>query len=377
MFNHAETIRSELYSPLETEVPVTSNVQDSPAEKLLGLTLENGWKVVERYSRDPKFSGGNFCVGYRVERSDGQQGFCKALDYEAIFKRGGDPAPLLQLMTESYNFERNVLRKCNEFRMSRVIRILDDGVIRVEGTIFPVSYMIFEYARFDIRRELDQGKDLEAALRLRTLHHVASGLEQLHKIRIAHQDLKPSNVLILDPSAERRNSKLGDLGRATDSQVSAPHDDLPIAGDPSYAPPEQLYHAVPVEFGARRLACDLYHLGSLATFMFTSVSMNGLLAMKLHPSHLWMSWTGTYDDVLPYVRDAFGRSIFVLHEACPESIADRLTELVKYLCEPNPNLRGHPQERLGSSNPYGLQRIISGLDLLATRAAMRVQGKKV
>ena len=358
-------------------VSVMSDAQGSPAERLLGLTLENGWKVVERYQRDPKFSGGNFCVGYRVENYDGRQGFCKALDYAAIFSAAADPAMLLEHITKSYNFERDVLRKCDEFRMSRVIRILDNGVVHIEGASISVSYMIFEYAQYDIRRELDQEKDLEAALRLRTLHHVATGLRQLHKVRIVHQDLKPSNVLILDPCAERRSSKLGDLGRATDIEVAAPHDDLPIAGDRNYAPPEQLYNATPMEFGPRRLACDLYHLGSLATFMFTSLSMNALLASELHPSHLWTSWTGPYEDVLPYVRDAFGRSLSAFHDACPQPVADPLTNLVRYLCEPDPNLRGHPVERRTSTNPYGLQRVVSELDRLATRAAMRAQGRQV
>jgi serine/threonine protein kinase len=247
----------------------------------------------------------------------------------------------------------------------------------MEGFVFPVSYMIFEYAQYDIRRELDEEKDLEAALRLRTLHHISTGLMQLHKIRVAHQDLKPSNVLVLDSRADRRSSKLGDLGRATDSQIPAPHDDYPIAGDPSYAPPEQLYNAVPVEFGPRRLACDLYHFGSLVTFMFTSVPMNGLLAMQLHQSHRPTIWTGTYGEVLPYVRDAFGRSLTILHDACPPPIADRVTKLVSYLCDPDPLLRGHPQERSNPNNQYGLQRIVSELDLLAIRAAMRVKGKNV
>jgi serine/threonine protein kinase len=349
----------------------------SPAESLLGRMLGD-WRVVERYERDPRSTGGNFCVGYRVLHADGRHGFCKALDYSAALSSGLDPAVVLQVMTESYNFERDLLRKCEESGMSRVIRMMDDGVVSIEGSFIPVNYIIFEYAEYDIRRELDRQSDLEAELRLRTLHHVATGLKQLHAIKVAHQDLKPSNVLIVDPSSKGRSSKLGDLGRATDSQVSAPHDDLAIAGDPTYAPPEQLYNATPIEFGPRRLACDLYHLGSLATFMFTTLPMNGLLAHNLHPSHMWTVWAGTYADVLPYVRDAYGRSLVVVRTACPDPIADRLTNLVSYLCEPDPYLRGHPAEKRNQSgNPYGLERIVSELDLLATRAAMRVQGIKV
>jgi serine/threonine protein kinase len=350
--------------------------QASPAEELLGLMLGE-WRVIERYERDPHSTGGNFCVGYRVVHSDGRYGFCKALDYSAALSSGVDPARVLQIMTESYNFEREILQKCDEFGVSRVIRMMDNGVVNVEGFFIPVNYMIFEYAEFDIRRELDRQGDLGTVLKLRTLHHVAIGLKQLHGIQIAHQDLKPSNVLVVDSSAERRNCKLGDLGRATDPKVPAPHDDLPIAGDRTYAPPEQLYNATPIEFGPRRLACDLYHLGSLAAFMFAGIPMNALLAQNLYPSHLWTTWTGTYDDVIPYVRDAFGRSLAVLHDSCPEIIADQFTRLVSYLCEPDPYLRGHLSERRNlNGSQYSLERIVSELDLLATRAMIRGRGVK-
>jgi serine/threonine protein kinase len=349
----------------------------SPAESLLGIALGD-WMVVERFERDPRATGGNFCVGYRVVHADGRSGFCKALDYSAVFASfpsGVDPAIALQIMTQSYNFERDLLGKCEEYRMSRIIRSLDSGAISVPGALIPVSYIIFEFAEYDVRRELDQGGDLEAAMRLRTLHHIATGLKQLHAIQVAHQDLKPSNVLIVDPRQHSRSCKLGDLGRASDSQVSAPHDNLPIAGDCTYAPPEQLYNATPVEFGPRRLACDLYHLGSLATYMFTSMPMNALLSQHLHPTHHWTGWTGEYSEVLPYVRDAFGSSLTILHNACPTSIADRLTQLVSYLCEPDPSLRGHPVERRKSNGSiYDLQRIVSEFDLLAARAAIRTKG---
>lgn len=59
-----------------------------------------------------------------------------------------------------------------------------------------VFYLIFELADGDIRRHLAVQESLDLAFVLRTLHHVAVGLDQLHRADIAHQDLKPSNVLI-------------------------------------------------------------------------------------------------------------------------------------------------------------------------------------
>src|SRR5204862_166519 len=95
-----------------------------------------------------------------------------------------------------------------------------------------VEYLIFEKADADIRAHLDAHADLDIAFALRALHHVAIGLKQLHSVNVAHQDVKPSNVLIF-PGNE---SKVGDLGRAWAGGMRAPHDDAkPCAGDRNYA----------------------------------------------------------------------------------------------------------------------------------------------
>ena len=63
----------------------------------------------------------------------------------------------------------------------------------------------------------------------RTLHHIAVGLQQLHGEGIAHQDLKPSNVLFF----ETFGAKLADLGCADTlkNPASSPHGHWGITGD--------------------------------------------------------------------------------------------------------------------------------------------------
>jgi serine/threonine protein kinase len=61
---------------------------------------------------------------------------------------------------------------------------------------------------------------------------MATGLHELHSQRIAHQDLKPSNVLVFS----QREAKNADLGRATLRGQVGPFDEFPVAGDLSYAP---------------------------------------------------------------------------------------------------------------------------------------------
>lgn len=86
----------------------------------------------------------------------------------------------------------------------------------------------------DVRNHLAVAEKIELAWLLRSLHHVATGLYQLHSARVAHQDLKPSNILVFD----KKLSKVSDLGSASIREVPSPRDEAPFAGDSTYAPPE-------------------------------------------------------------------------------------------------------------------------------------------
>lgn len=340
------------------------------ADHLVGKTLPGGWSVVSKIDRKAGDTGGNFSVHYLVENQEGRKGFCKVLNYQWLLQvqaLGMDPVEAIAQATAIYRFERDLARQC--VGLSRVITALDDDSFTLPGYAQGlVSFIIFERAEGDIRQLLNVEDRLETAVRLRVLHNLATGVRQLHGRQVAHQDVKPSNALVF-PATEfgHRQAKLGDLGRATDRGTPAPHDNLPIAGDPTYAPPEALYGAVPADFGPRRFACDMYQLGSMVSFVFTAATLNALLHSELHPTHNWTNWTGTYAEVLPYVRDAFGRAIDRIGQSSPSQITARVQRLVEWLGDPDPSLRGHPAERrLG--NQYRLDRIVSELDLLSRRA---------
>ena len=98
-------------------------------------------------------------------------------------------------MTTGFNFERDILARCRDHRLTHVITALADGTVRVseDGPLAAVQYLVFELAECDIRLYLSFSDKLEVAWMLRTLHQLAAGLDQLHRIQIAHQDLKPSN----------------------------------------------------------------------------------------------------------------------------------------------------------------------------------------
>jgi serine/threonine protein kinase len=257
--------------------------------------------------------------------------------------------------------------------MSRVVLAIDDGVVDVPNGFPPrVNYLIFELADTNIRKTLNLEAKLDTAAKLRALQNVATGLRQLHDKDIAHQDVKPSNVLQFG-SQVPPVSKVADLGRATDRGRAASHDEYPIAGDRTYAPPEQLYGATPIDFGQRRYGCDLYQLGSLTAFLFTGVSMNALLLRHLDRSHSWREWSGSYGEVLPYVRDAFGRSVAYAGESVEIEVRDDVMRILGYLCEPDPTRRGHPATVSRPGNPFSLERTVTEFDLLTRRAEIRLK----
>ena len=340
------------------------------AERLEGMSLENGWRVLERVPRSPDATGSKFSVGYIVESATGRLAFLKALDFSRAFA-APDPSRMIQSLTEAFNFERDVLKKCRG--LDRVVTAIDDGLVRIEGALDGgvVHYLIFELAQGDVRSQAVVSQRFDIAWSLRCLHHVATGLKQLHSRSIAHQDLKPSNVLVYS----RHDSRLADLGRAAYQGHSPPHEDLDVAGDPAYAPPELLYHSVVPGWHPRRCGCDIYLLGSMVMFFFTGMGTTAHLAKELDPAHSWNNWQGTYSEVLPFLHAAFGRILVDFKGQVDPTVRDDMTGIVKDLCEPDPALRGHPRNRNHIATQYSLERYVSRFDLLARRAEAGLRSK--
>ena len=278
-----------------------------------------------------------------------------------------DPARSLEFMTAAFNFERVLLEKCRSNNLFRIVRVLDSGTIAAEeGDLSSVvQYLIFELADGDIRSFVEFGEGIDNAWVLRTMHQAAAALYQLHRVQVAHQDLKPSNILLF----EFDHSKLGDLGSASDLSQASPNDQLDCAGDLTYAPPELLYGQIHQDWRTRRLACDMYLLGSLIVYFYTGVSMTHLLLSRVGSSHHHDTWGGPYNEVLPYVQRAFAQVVRELPQNVPIEFADDITRLVGQLCDPDPLQRGHPKDRNGN-NKYSLERYVTRLDVLARRSEL-------
>lgn len=333
---------------------------------LVGMNLDGGWTITEPVPRSAAQTGGNFSVGYYAEREN-HRGYVKILNFAEALNQP-DPAVALQRMTASFNFERELLEKCQQNGVSRVIRGLSSGIARDHSrSPSPVQYIIFELAHCDVRAALDAAGGIEFAAKLRLAHQAVAGLSQLHRIQVAHQDVKPSNLLLLEQPTRRVNSKLGDLGRASDRNAQVWHDELNVAGDRRYAPPEQAYGVVADDFVARRVAGDLYQIGSLVAFILTGESLNSHLQLHLNPSFSSMNWGGTYSEALPYLTHAHAAALRDIHGALPRFAADECIALISCLTQPDPSRRGHPGS-IRAGQPYSLDRVVTDLDRLTRRA---------
>lgn len=344
-----------------------------PAECLEGMILEGGWKVLQKVTPAVNATGGNFSTGYLVEGADKKQGYLKALDFSAALQ-SNDPSRILQNMTEAFNYERDLLAKCKAKNLKRVVMPLADGKTIVDGhigEIATVCYIIFENADGDIRDKVSHFEAFDLAWCLRSLHHTAVGLKQLHASGIAHQDLKPSNVLVFGESG----SKIADLGRASYSTLKAPFDGYPVPGDIGYAAPELFYGNIAARMFRDRCLADLYLLGSLFFFHFSGCSALHALQVKCSgfegPDK---SSSGFYTDI-PYMRDAFEKALVELEEdvrRAAGSLTPDIMLMVGQLCDPDPLQRGDPRAKVALIPQYSLERYISRLDKIATKAELKL-----
>jgi serine/threonine protein kinase len=344
-----------------------SSSDKNPASLIvIGAELAGGWVVVEKYGNE---RCGRYSTGFRVKNKDGRDGFLKALTYD-FYLLSANPAEQLKAALDAYSLEARLLRSALEHNLDRVVKIYTGETLRDSSGRTTVSYLIFELAEDDGRQQLDASSRAEYLDCIRMLHDVAVGVSQLHRIGIAHQDIRAANVLCF----KSRRAKIADLGKAVDPHAIAEHVEDLIAGDETYAPPELLYNFVPGDWNVRRFGCDFYLLGSLIVTFFLGTGMTpqmlGALPEKLRPSE----WVGTrYEDILAYLQNA-AASVFdrLAHQMRKETgdgrWAEEIVGIVRELCDPDPARRGDSVLGARGANPLSLERYLSKLDRLTKQA---------
>lgn len=340
-----------------------------PAEKraanlLEGKRLDGGWLVKEKLNPNGS-SAYSSC--YLVEKGE-KKGFLKAFDYSSAGKIGNDDLKEIPEIIKAFEFERDILEKCVKYHCKNVVEILDNGVLDVENAEkYPrVHYLILEFSEEgDVNKALESEKSIK--WKAKSLHQIAKGLNQLHKISIAHQDVKPENVVTFN-----EYSKITDLGSAVD--LNSHSDDIPkkyldrdYCGTWELAPPELLYGQVSTDKIVRRIGCDLYLLGNLVVYYFTGYNINFLITANLSDEFSWKnpSNRGRYESIRSYLTLAFFESLNdIRKEISDEKLGEKVVDVVKFLCHPDPLVRGHEKNirPFNKEQNYGLDRFVSTFD---------------
>lgn len=353
----------------------------SVADNLVGLALKanklpGAWKVLSKVERTEKHSGGGFSIGYAVEHTEtGTAAFLKASDLDMMTDNTDGMLVRLTAASQMHTFERGILEHCKGNNMDRIVIPLDYGdclMASPQGVKEPLFWIAFEFANCDARVQRSRISQYDFGWTANAMHNIAIAVEQLHTANVCHNDIKPSNVLVFDEAMQ----KLGDLGRAISPHFTCLHGKEICLGDPRYASPELLYERddTPPNFNARK-ANDLFLLGSLGYFLVCGVMLTPSIVGQLKDEHRPVdgerAWGDGFRAVLPFWRQAHQRAMNMLHETIPTDLrilnkdyGKLFIDAISQLTEPDPELRGHPEERQGTYQSHSLQRYISLFDRL-------------
>jgi hypothetical protein len=102
--------------------------------------------------------------------------------------------------------------------------------------------------------------------------------------------------------------------------------------------------------------------------------MNTFITINLARHHRSAFYGDSYQSVIPYLDEAYENALQRIESELPPVIADRLARLIRYLCEPDAALRGHPAARQQpDGSNFSLERTVAELDLLVRIAARQAQ----
>jgi serine/threonine protein kinase len=355
-----------------------------PKDLLKGHVLKSGWVMGEPLVRPPGATGSTFATGYIAERGK-ERAFVKAIDFVHALKEQ-DPMAALQLLTNQAVFERDTLRDCAEADLGHVIRYIDYEVVPgPNGDIArQVFCLVMEVGNGDLRATMGAKKVSSCAWAIKVMTETAKGIHELHKLGIAHQDIKPSNVISVPNSKktspfsyDETQLKISDLGRVTRRGTAGPFDHLPFPGDLNYLPPEHWYSNAfsPIALQNRswsdaREAADAYMLGSLMIFILTGMTLQAVVVESLPNAFRPSIWSGGYDqELIPVLIAAHTKAIAsCINDNVYTELGTSLKSIALEITHPDPAQRGDRKSRRSITKAVGMDRISQRLNALYARA---------
>lgn len=334
-----------------------------PADNLKGLLLNEKWAVIDKIEKCVSATGGNFSKSYIVmNKFTGQAAYLKALDYSKAFEKEKQQIDILQGMINAFIYERDILDKCSDKKLDKIVKKFDSGEVNVHPEYPNVNFIIFEMADCELRKHIKLEGDLDYAWLFRSMHNITVGLRQLHQTKIYHQDLKPSNILLFDG---KQTTKIGDLGRTvTNNEIESPFKALNFSGDRGYAPFEVLYRSCGTDT-ASRINSDLFMLGNLLVFYLTGTNITVAVKEDLNVGHLPENWTGNYVEVSGFLYNSLCKVVEIIYNDLEiiDEERDEVKEIILGLCHPDTNKRGYYRRNVSKDLEY----LISRFDHIARK----------
>lgn len=341
---------------------------------LEGRTLKSGWKILRKIEPKSNRQKGKYSVCYMVEK-EGQQRFMKVMDINEHIRHiepGETRADVFRRVLNQFVYERDVCNLCKGKHLSNVTIVLDAGEENLDDNVYvPMYYLVFEKADGDVIDAMEDSARLDFAWRLRSLHSVAVGLQQLHTVGITHEDIKPSNILTFN---KQKITKVGDLGCSTCDTIRSPFEEDPFPGDHNYAPPERAYNYHIEDIKLSKRLTDCYLLASLITYYITGISLNALIMQNMPETHKPDTYTGKFEELKLFLDVAFSNALERLREDIPfEELEDLIIGIVRQLGDPDPQRRCKEENSDVQSTRSQIEKTISALDLACTKAEILIR----
>lgn len=326
----------------------------------------------ERYVKEKRDDRKQFSVQYLAVK-DEKEYFVKVIDIEKALKGRDltDMTKILEQQLAAFNYEKDLLERCRDRSLSKVVRVIEASAIPSgELTLFPIPFLVFEKADGDVRKYINFQDDVDFAWKLKSLHDIATGIEQLHSMKVIHQNLKPSKILQF-----KKVSKISDVGKSKTFTGNSVNDNTLINGDKTYAPLEMLPQFTflrPTDWIDMNLATDSYELGNLMTFFFTGLNMTGMLIDRLNK--IGMTSRTTNMEMKAYLDACYDDCIEAIKQEIEyEEFREPIGRMIYELCNPDPNKRNDPKTLRERGGNYVLRRYITKLDLLQGKAELKVR----
>ncbi|MCH7903828.1 MAG: serine/threonine protein kinase [Armatimonadetes bacterium] len=235
--------------------------------KFQPLPLREGTLLDDRYAVGRFLGRGGFGITYLVEDLvRGDDAVLKELAPQATRRLDNDdldfsfigPAEA-QRLRRQFTAEARILRRVAISRVPNFRSVFDEH---------QTAYLVTDYVpnATPLSKIVAQSGAMSVEDVTSIVEQLLESLEQLHRRKLLHLDVKPSNVLLADDG----QAHLIDFGSARQwhADLTSAHG---VQFSPSYAPPEQI-----LESERRSPATDLYSLAALAYTLLTGIPPTGV-----------------------------------------------------------------------------------------------------